>query len=134
MPHIREYHILLISDSDLATSFGRIFSKNGIKVTRVLKESEVFEIAKKTLPDAIMFALPVYWSSVTDFLESIRGYEILERIPVIYLGNVLEGQDQIILKRYGVHTMTLGPVPKEEVVRYILRNILKIENLGKTRR
>lgn len=76
--------------------------------------------AQQLLPDAIAFVVPVYWENLLPFLEAIRADARLERKPIVYIGTVLEGTDQIMLARKGVHVVTLGPVPMNEVARYIL--------------
>jgi hypothetical protein len=56
-------------------------------------------------------------------VAKIRGEKLLEHVPIIYLGDFIEANDQLILKRQGVHTMTLGPVPETEAVRFIMKII-----------
>ena len=77
----------------------------------------------KELPDGVVFIVPVYWEAVGGFVEKMRKDERLKEVPIIYLGDFIESNDQLFLKRQGVHTLTLGPVPMAEAVRYVLRII-----------
>lgn len=116
---------MIIGDSTNIKTFAPIFIQGGVDVVAIESINAALEKAKETHPNAIVFIVPVYWTPITHFVENIRkekGFDEMD-VPIFYLGKLIEGEDQKILQRYGVKTLTLGPVPKNEVVRFILKEI-----------
>lgn len=117
--------VMIIGDSTNIKTFAPLFQMEGVEVVSTESINAALEKAKETRPKAIVFVVPVYWASITHFVEEIRklkGFDEID-VPIFYLGSVIEGEDQKILQRYGVKVLTFGPVPKDEVVRYILNEI-----------
>lgn len=115
--------VLLAGDTSKIRLFQRLLEQQGVLVTQTPNIERVLTMAKADPPDGIVFILPVYWESVADFVAKIREEKLLGRIPIIYFGDFIEASDQRILKQQGVHTMTLGPVPEAEAVRFIMKII-----------
>ena len=90
-----------------------------VHATKVAEVHLALAAAEKEHPDAIVFMLPRYWNDVTQFVQDLRKIQEFEDIPVLYVGSLIEGEDQRVLHQYGVKTLTLGPLPPEEVARYI---------------
>ncbi|MBI2023425.1 hypothetical protein HYT01_02590 [Candidatus Giovannonibacteria bacterium] len=112
-------NILVIGTHRDIGEFDSILRKEGFKVDVTESFEEAFKIAKETSPEAIIFMLPVYWQSITDFVK--KAGTSLPKTEFIYIGSLIEGGDQAVLQQFGVKTFTLGPVPKEEIVRYITK-------------
>jgi len=112
-------HIIIVGDSQLLSEFRPLFVYYGIGVTEVLKMNLTLETVKKEQPDAVVFLLPRYWDDVTRFVQELRQDKAFETTPILYIGSLIEGEDQRILHQMGVQTLTLGPLPPQEVVRYI---------------
>jgi len=115
--------VLLVGDTQKVKVFRGLLEQQGVLTTFTPNIERALALAKSGPPDGIIFILPVYWESVSDFVAKIRGEKLLERVPIIYLGDFIEANDQLILKRQGVYTMTLGPVPEVEAVRFIMKII-----------
>lgn len=116
---------MIVGDSGNIKIFAPLFLHGGVEVVSTESINAALEKAKEAHPRAIVFVVPVYWTAITHFVEEIRklkGFDEMD-VPIFYLGKLIEGEDQKILQRYGVKVLTLGPVPKDEVVRYILREI-----------
>lgn len=116
-------NLLLIGDSVKVKEFQRLLKQSGAVATIAPNIDRALALAEADRPDGIVFILPVYWESVSPFVEKVRQNQALASVPIIYLGEFIEASDQIVLKRQGVHTMTLGPVPEAEIVRFILKVI-----------
>ena len=117
--------ILLVGDSVKVREFERVLSKSGVLILTVPNAKRALDVARKEKPDGIVFIVPTYWESVEEFIKELRQDKELAHTPIIYLGDLIEASEQLVLKRQGVHTMTLGPVPTEEVARFILHTIAK---------
>lgn len=117
--------LLLVGDTNRVKEFAAAFSRAGTTTESAEGNDAALAYLKKAtvLPDAIVFIVPVYWESVGGFVEAVRGDPKLAKLPMIYLGDFIESNDQLFLKRLGVYTLTLGPVPTEEAVRYIIKLI-----------
>ena len=115
--------VLIVGASREVRPFQNLLQKEGLGVSVIENLNLAFEEAKKMHPQAILFILPVYWEPITDFVKKIKAEEGFSEVPIIYLGSLIEGEDQIILQQHGVITLTLGPVPTEEIVRYIVNLI-----------
>lgn len=74
-------------------------------------------------PDAIGIILPNYFETVTRFVETLRNMSAFNAVPIIYVGGMIEGADDSILRQYGVKTLTLGPVQTSEIARFIIRQM-----------
>ncbi|TSC77485.1 MAG: hypothetical protein G01um101429_1033 [Parcubacteria group bacterium Gr01-1014_29] len=117
-------HIILVGDPHVLDEFSLSLRRAGVAVTSVEKVSAVMAAAEKIKPDAIVCILPRYWDDITVFVDEFRKKPGFEDTPILYVGSLVEGEDQRILQQKGVKTLTLGPLPPQEVVRYIL-NMLK---------
>lgn len=115
--------VLLIGNSNQLKPFISIIRGQGIEVATIESITEALEVAKKTHPNAIVFIVPVYWEPITHFVEEIRKVEGFSETPIIYMGSIIEGEDQRILQKYDVKVLTLGPVANEEVARFIAETI-----------
>lgn len=74
-------------------------------------------------PNVIGIILPNYFETVTKFVQNLRNLSAYNNIPLIYVGGMIEGADDAILRKYGVKTLTLGPVQTSEIARFIVRQI-----------
>ncbi len=108
---IGNYHDL----SDIAV----LLRKESFQVDIIERFDVALEDVRKNPPKAIIFVLPTYWLSITDFVQKV-GKE-LPHTEFIYVGSLVEGADQAVLQSYNVKTFTLGPVPKEELARFIAK-------------
>lgn len=118
MAHERK--LLMVSNIANSKQFVPLLEKEGISVTVIENFADALRWAKEAHPGMIVFILPVYWENITKFVEEIRAVEGFSETPIVYIGNLIEGEDQRILKRHNVKTLALGPVPIEEMVRFIL--------------
>lgn len=112
--------ILLIGNNNLAKEFQAAFQGAGLTVVYASNNKQALAMSDNFRPDGIVFVMPVYSESAGEFVASIRSHKAFSSVPIIYLGDFIESSDSIILQRQGVHTLTLGPVPTSEAVRYIL--------------
>ena len=78
---------------------------------------------KLLIPNAIVFLIPTYWESILQFIEQLKNEKSLSDIPIIYIGQFIEGAEMAVLQKYRVKTMTMGPVPVEEMVRFVITQI-----------
>lgn len=113
--------VLIVGNPFKVTEYAGLLEQEGVSV--IIKENfnEAFEIAKEMKPGAIVTILPVYMNNVTNFVDKVREIESLAETPIIHIGNIIESADQEILQRHGVKTLALGPVPINEMVRFILK-------------
>jgi two-component SAPR family response regulator len=111
--------LLLVSKLSDAKTFLPYFPGLGIEVERFEKFDEALEKAKEWQPQLIIFLLPIYWESIIDFVEEVHNDPNLSNTKMLYLGKLVEGADLASLQRYKVKTMPIGPVPTEEIVRFI---------------
>lgn len=116
--------ILLVGESSEISVFASLLRNEGLIVTTISQVRDALEVVKKIEPDAIVFVLPRYWDAITDFVDLLRADKKFEDTVVIYAGSLIEGEDQHILHQKGVKTVTLGPLPPTEVVRFIMDTIL----------
>lgn len=117
--------LLLVGDRARVKEFAGEFAAAGT-ATETASDNHTalaYLQSAEILPDAVVFIVPVYWESVGEFVKAMRATPALAAVPIVYLGDFIEANDQLFLKRAGVHTLTLGPVPPSEVVRYVLRII-----------
>jgi hypothetical protein len=111
--------LLLIGDNMKVKEFASVLqSSANIAIDNDVKTGLI--MAREIIPDGIIFIVPVYWENILPFLEEIKKDDLLKLKPIIYVGDFIEASDQTILKGKGVHTITLGPVPAQEIARYIL--------------
>ena len=113
-------HILLVGDQHTLDPFLGPLADASAKVTRVERVSEALDTVVTVKPDVIVFILPRYWDDITAFVDKLRAIKGFGETPILYVGSLIEGEDQRILRQKGVHTLTLGPLMPPEVVRYIL--------------
>lgn len=117
--------LLIVGDNLKAREFAEALSATGVNPDKAENEHTALTFLQETkqLPDGVVFIVPVYWEAVGSFVEKMRTDERLANIPIMYLGDFIESNDQLFLKRQGVHTLTLGPVPMAEAVRFVMRSI-----------
>ncbi|PIR69209.1 MAG: hypothetical protein COU47_03855 [Candidatus Niyogibacteria bacterium CG10_big_fil_rev_8_21_14_0_10_46_36] len=117
--------LLLVGGSTELKRFISLFHEAGFSIVTAERIGEALATTKKMRIQGIVFIIPVYWEPITRFIEQVRtikGYAE-DQVPIFYLGKLIEGEDQRILQRYGVKTVTLGPVPDSELARYIINQI-----------
>ena len=114
--------LLVVGDNLKAREFADSLAATGASPATAPDEHVALRFLQEAeaLPDGVVFIVPVYWEAVGGFVEKMRKDERLKEVPIIYLGDFIESNDQLFLKRQGVHTLTLGPVPMEEAVRSVL--------------
>ncbi|MFA7193832.1 MAG: hypothetical protein WC087_02865 [Candidatus Paceibacterota bacterium] len=111
--------LLLISKLTDAKAFLSIFERENIAVYQTESFKEGLEYAKVALPGAIVFLVPVYWESIVGFVREIREVPEMEKTGILYIGKLIEGAELTFLQQHGVKTMALGPVPIEEIARFV---------------
>lgn len=111
--------LLLISKRSDAATFLPIFEKQGLDVFMTENFTEAKQKAVEWLPGVIVFLVPVYWESIVDFVKEVRAIPEMKRAGIIYIGKLIEGAELTLLQHYDVKTMALGPVPQEEMARFI---------------
>jgi len=111
--------LLLISKRSDARPFLPIFEKQGLQVYQTESFKEALEQAKTWVPQVIVFLVPVYWESIIDFVKDVRATPGLEKVGILYIGKLIEGAELTYLQHQNVKTMALGPVPEEEMARFI---------------
>lgn len=116
----RKKKILIVGDTTDVLRFKPLLEEEGINVESVDKFPKAKALALKEHMDAIVFVLPRYWEDITVFIKELRAVQNMEDTLIFYLGSLIEGEDQVLLHKWGVKTLTLGPVPDPEVVRYIV--------------
>lgn len=117
--------LLLVGGQTELKRFIGLFREAGFSILTAERIAEALSVTKKIRVQGIIFIIPVYWEPITRFVEQVRqmkGYSD-DEVPIFYLGKLIEGEDQKILQRYGVKTVTLGPVPESELARYITSQI-----------
>ena len=113
--------LLLVGDNLKVKEFRAALLKSGAGAVMTVPETaDALAVGRREAPDGIVFILPVYWESVSDFVAKLRAEPTLAAVPIIYFGDFIEANDQVRVKAQGVHPMTLGPVPLSESVRFIL--------------
>jgi DNA-binding response OmpR family regulator len=117
-------HIVLVGDLHTVEPFILHLTREGVDVVHIENIRHVLEKVVEVKPDAIVFILPRYWDDITIFVDNLRAKEDFVETPILYVGSLIEGEDQRVLHQKGVKTLTLGPLMPQEVVRYIL-NMLK---------
>lgn len=118
-----ERQVLIVGADREVRPFANLLQKEGVFVSVIENLNAAFLEAKKIRPQVILFILPVYWEPITDFVKKIKSEAGLSDVQLVYLGSVVEGADQAVLQQHGVTVLTLGPVPPEEIVRYIVNLI-----------
>jgi len=111
--------MLIISKISDSKDFTAIFEKQGVEMKQTEDMKEALEIAEEWQPGVLLFITPVYWESILEFVEKIRAIPEMERAGIMYIGRMIEGAELRLLQQYDVKTMALGPVPKEEMARFI---------------
>ena len=109
-----------MGDAHTLDSFLGPLADAGVLVTQVEKMGKVLEIVEDIKADAVVFILPRYWDDITLLVDELRDKKGFEETPILYVGSLIEGEDQRILRMKGVHTLTLGPLMPQEIVRYIV--------------
>lgn len=111
--------LVLVSKLTDAKAFLPIFANQGIEVFQTESFKEGLQASKEMLPGAIVFLVPVYWESILDFVKEIRSIPEMEQTGILYIGKLIEGAELTFLQQHGVKTMALGPVPIEEIARFV---------------
>ena len=116
--------ILVVGKGRDTFEFIVALQRAGAAVEKVEGFTEALTVLKGAKPDALLIVLPISWDKAVTFVRDVRANKALARLPIVYLSSVLEGIDQFELKKYNVHTFSLGPVPFPEMARYILKQVL----------
>ena len=115
--------ILVFGNTSNVLPLAPYFKEKNIETVVVNKFNLADEAIKGEIFDGIVFLLPQYWQDVSKFIIVARKTPGYELIPILYIGSLIEGGEQGILHQQGVKTLTLGPVPEAEVVRYIAKEL-----------
>lgn len=116
--------LLLVGTDPRVDDFARAFMAAGFRTDIAANDHAALAyLASSAKPAGIVFIVPVYWESIRTFMEKLRADAASATLPVFYLGDVIEANDQLFLKEAGVYTLTLGPVAPEEAVRYVVNTI-----------
>lgn len=111
--------LLMIAKKTDADPFIYLLGERGVSVQLVENIKDAFSIAKQWQPKVIVFLLPVYWESIVDLVEKVKNDLDLMDAKILYVGKLIEGGDLSVLQQYGVKTMALGPVPHQEMARFM---------------
>ncbi len=114
---------LLVGDSVAVREYVQGLASAGLRVETRENFNQALADIGSIQPDVIGIILPNYFETVTRFVESLRGMASFARVPLVYIGGMIEGADDAILRQYGVKTLTLGPVQTSEIVRFIARQV-----------
>jgi hypothetical protein len=115
----RNRRLLLIAKRSDASVFLPIFEKQGLEVFITENFKEAREQALTWIPGVIVFLVPVYWESIVEFVKDVRAMPDMKRTGIIYIGKLIEGAELSVLQKHDVKTMALGPVPPEEMARFV---------------
>ena len=121
MPLSISKDILFVSTPSHAHPFMGPLKDSGFNV--IIKENfdAAFAEAQKLKPAIIVFYLPQYWQNITEFVKKLRAIPEFETTPMVYIGGMIEGQDQEVIRSLGVKTLTKGPLPELEMVRFMVK-------------
>lgn len=111
--------LLLISKVTDAKEFTPLFQNMGIEVHQIESFKEALEDARVWKPGVIVFLVPVYWESILEFVEEVRSDPDMKKSGIVYVGRLIEGAELRLLQKYDVKTMAMGPVPVQEMARFI---------------
>lgn len=111
--------LLFVAKRSDAAPFLPIFEKQGIEIFLTESFKDAREKAVTWHPGVIVFLVPVYWESIIDFVKDVRAIPEMKKSGIIYIGKLIEGAELTLLQHYDVKTMALGPVPQEEMARFI---------------
>ncbi|MDO8523420.1 MAG: hypothetical protein Q7S12_04040 [bacterium] len=112
--------VILIGNYHELSAIAVLLQKESFLVEIIERFDVALLAAKKPpAPKAIIFVLPTYWQDITGFVKAIGSS--LPGTKFIYVGSLVEGADQAVLQAHNVLTFTLGPVPKEELARFITK-------------
>lgn len=115
--------VLLIGNSVTIREYAQQLARAGLRVeTRGDFNQALLDIGS-IQPDVIGIILPNYFEAVTRFVENIKNMPRLADVPLVYVGGMIEGADDAILRQYGVKTLTLGPVQTSEITRFIIKQL-----------
>ncbi|MEY2640891.1 MAG: hypothetical protein RL150_284 [Candidatus Parcubacteria bacterium] len=112
--------LLFIAKRSDAATFLPIFEKQGLEIFLTENFTEAKVKALEWHPGVIVFLVPVYWESIVDFVKEVRAVPEMKKSGIIYIGKLIEGAELTLLQHYDVKTMALGPVPQEEIARFIV--------------
>jgi hypothetical protein len=114
---------LLIGGSVIVREYADQLTHAGLRVETREDFNKVLTDMASIHPDIIGIILPNYFETVTRFVENLRNMSAYNTVPIVYVGGMIEGADDAILRRYGVKTLTLGPVQTSEIARFIVRQL-----------
>lgn len=115
--------VLLIGGSVTVREYADQLSRAGLRVETREDFNKALADIGSIHPDIIGIILPNYFESVTKFVKNIRNMSAYNTVPFVYVGGMIEGADDAILRQYGVKTLTLGPVQTSEIARFIVRQL-----------
>lgn len=111
--------LLLVSKLTDAKEFIPTFENMGIEVHQIENFKEALADAKNWQPGVIVFLVPVYWESILEFVKEVREVSEIKSSGIVYIGRLIEGAELRLLQQYDVKTMAMGPVPIQEMSRFI---------------
>lgn len=114
---------LLIGGSVTVREYADQLARGGLRVETREDFNKALADIGSIHPDVIAIILPNYFESVTRFVQDLRNISAFNRVPLIYVGGMIEGADDAILRQYGVKTLTLGPVQTSEIARFIIQQL-----------
>jgi len=112
---------LIVGNPIGSRTLKKVLEHEGIVVSVIENFQEALEQTKVEMPRVILFYVPKYWERVEDFVTEVRKIPELENLKMVYIGDRIEGEEMRILQAYGVKTLTLGPVPPEEMAQFIVK-------------
>ncbi|MEK7063357.1 MAG: hypothetical protein AAB955_01540 [Patescibacteria group bacterium] len=115
--------LLIYGNDHRAREVQGALAQSGAATELVYGVSETLSELERTLPDGLIFVLQVYWDGALDLVKRIKAMTGFERMPIFYVGDFIESKNQIFLKELGVKTLTMGPVPPQEISRYIMKEL-----------
>lgn len=111
--------MLMVSKIMDANIFIPLFQNMGVEVHQIEDFGEALEDALDWKPGVIVFLVPVYWESILEFVEKVRADPDMKKTGIIYVGRLIEGAELRLLQQHDVKTMAMGPVPEEEMARFM---------------
>lgn len=115
--------VLLIGGSVTVREYADQLARAGVHIETRENFNKALADMASIRPNVIGIILPNYFETVTQFVENLRNMSAYGNVPIVYVGGMIEGADDAILHKYGVKTLTLGPVQTSEIARFILRQI-----------
>lgn len=114
---------LLIGNSVTVREYAERLAHAGLRVETREDFNGVLAEIGSIQPDVVGIILPNYFETVTRFVQNLKNMPDYAHVPLVYVGGMIEGADNAILRQYGVKTLTLGPVQTSEIARFIIKQL-----------